>query len=371
MTIIPSPASLLLSLFPSLGLRIERASDTILAALATLHLAALALLALALLTLASPALAQEEAIACGGINLIDEMQRSDPAALDMLRAEASAIANNQGLLWKIERDDAAPSWLYGTMHVADPRVLDLKPSAALALDAAATIVIETAEILDPVQSQAAMLMNPELTMFTDGTSLADLMSPEEYAMVEEALDAIGLPIGAVSRMKPWMIGALVALPECEMARKASGESFLDKEIAESAAAQGKSVLGLETIEEQLTAMAGLPMDFHIRGLVETIALGDLIDDITATMTDLYVAGDIGMILPLIRAVSPPGDGMDASYADFEERIILSRNRLMARRAAPIIDEGNAFIAVGALHLPGDEGLVELLRADGYRVTRAD
>lgn len=338
------------------------------AVLGAVHLLLALSFVLVLLMTANRAFAQE---ACGGQNLIEAMRESDPDRLAELEAEAADTPNGEGLLWRIESGDGAPSWLYGTMHVSDPRVLEMSQAASEAFDDADTVAIETDEIVDPETAQAAILMRPELTMFTDGTTLQSLMSAEDYALVEEALKERGLPVAAVSRMKPWMIAGLVALPDCEMARKSSGEAFLDRRIAERAIEKGKELEGLETVEEQLSAMAALPMEFHIEGLVETLSLGPLLDDIMATMTDLYVDGRIGMIMPMIRQAAPPGSGIDAEgYAAFEQRIVLDRNRLMAKRAAPLLAEGDVFIAVGALHLPGEEGLIELFREQGYTVTRA-
>ncbi len=63
------------------------------------------------------------------------------------------------------------------------------------------------------------------------------------------------------------------------------------------------------------------------------------------------------------------DGLsEADYELFLKYLISDRNHIMAERAVPIIDKGNAFIAVGALHLPGKDGIIELLRTKGYRVT---
>lgn len=321
------------------------------------------------LAFAGPAAADDH---CGGANLIRKLADEDPAALEAIREQAGSTPNGKGLLWKIETDASADSYLYGTMHVADERVTRLSPAAEAAFANAGTVVIETDEIVDPAKAQAAFLMRPELTMFTDGTTLESLMSDDEYALVREKLRERGLPIAAVSRMKPWMIAGLVSLPACELERKAQGEPFLDKLLAERALATGKELKGLETVAEQLEAMASLPLQFHVRGLIETLSLGPLLADVMATMTDLYVAGETGMILPMIRAATPESaDGSATDYADFEERIIIERNRLMAKRAGPILEEGGAFIAVGALHLPGEEGLIELFREAGYRVTAAE
>ena len=122
--------------------------------------------------------------------------------------------------------------------------------------------------------------------------------------------------------------------------------------------------------EQLRAMASLPMEFHMKGLVETLKLGDRIDDVIETMIVLYEREDTGMFWPLLRAVLPSAGEDEAGYAAFEETMISSRNRVMAENAGPILAKGNAFVAVGALHLPGPEGLIELFRKAGYTVTAA-
>jgi uncharacterized protein YbaP (TraB family) len=128
------------------------------------------------------------------------------------------------------------------------------------------------------------------------------------------------------------------------------------------------VEGLETAADQLRAMASLPLAFHMQGLVDTLKLGDKMNDINETMISLYLRGEIGMIWPLFRAVLPDEADDPAGYAAFEEAMVTSRNKVMATNAAPILAGGNVFIAVGALHLPGPEGLVELLRKAGYTVT---
>jgi uncharacterized protein YbaP (TraB family) len=342
--------------------------------LALIHMAVLASLVMVLWSIGARAQesAPQEPAACGGDNLLERMRASGDPRLEEIETAADEVPNGSGKFWRIAMDGRADSYLYGTMHVSDPRVIALQPEVADALGEVGTVVIETDELVRPEGAQAAIFANPELTMFTDGTTLKTLLEPEDYALVEAELETIGVPIVAVQRMKPWMIASLVALPDCEMERKSDGAAFLDKQIAEDALAAGKVLKGLETIEEQLSAMASLPLEFHVQGLIETISLGPLLDDVMTTMTDLYLEGEIGTIMPMIRGAAPPSDPAVANgYADFEERIVLARNRTMAERALPILEEGGAFIAVGALHLPGEEGLVELLRAEGYTVTRGD
>jgi uncharacterized protein YbaP (TraB family) len=345
-----------------------RFPNLVFAVAVSLPFALLILLALGLVWGTGQARAEDDA-SCTGVSLVEQLARTDPEKLAAARADAAAVPNGSGLLWKVEKPGVSPSFLFGTMHVTDPRVTEMPEAARAAFDQAGTVVIETIEILDPAKAQAALLTRPELTMFTDGTTLTSLLNEEETEIISAELSRRGIPIALVSRMKPWMIAGLVALPACEMARKAEGVEFLDIKIATTARDQGKQLLGLESIGEQMEAMADLPIEFHIRGLVETIKLADLMPDIMATMTDLYLEGQIAQIMPVVLAAGPEELEDDASgYAAFEERIVRMRNHVMAGRAAPILDAGNAFVAVGALHLPGKEGLVALLQDAGYTVT---
>ncbi|MEP7452563.1 TraB/GumN family protein [Phyllobacterium sp. SB3] len=312
--------------------------------------------------------ARAEDVSCGGNNLIEELAKSDPAKLETLRKEAAATPNGHGLLWKIEKSGVKPSWLYGTMHLTDPRVLKLSDTAQAAYKTADTIVIETDEILDPKGIMKVMAESPELMMFTDGTTLEKVIPADKLDGVKAALSERGIPLSSVNKMQPWMLTSMLALPACEMARKKQGAAFLDIKLAQEAKDNGKQIAGLETIRDQLGAMASLPAKFHIDGVIEMLALGPQMTDLFETMTVLYTQGDVGMIFPLMRSVSPDGTANGQNYAEFEEKMVNARNRTMAERAEPIIAKGNAFIAVGALHLPGEQGLVSLLKKQNYTVT---
>ncbi|MEI2299235.1 TraB/GumN family protein [Ensifer sp. MJa1] len=346
-----------------------KAADGALWLIALLHVVLAACLITALLFVSDAGATEVEA--CGGENVLTALGKSDPAKLASLEAEAAAVPNGKGIFWKVEKDGIAPSWLLGTMHVTDPRVLALPAEAPAAFAAASTVIVESDEIIDEKKSAAAILMRPDLTMFPDNKTIADFLTPEDQKRLESGLKQRGIPLTLVARMKPWMIASFVALPACEISRKAAGASFLDKKLAEDAVNQGKTLKGLESLIEQLSAMDSLPTEMHLQALIETLALGKAIDDVLATTTDLYLAGDTGMIMPMMKSVSETASSQDFGYADFEQRIIIDRNKTMATRAEPILKDGGAFMAVGALHLPGKEGLVELLRAKGFTVTRAD
>lgn len=332
---------------------------------ALLHLLFLASF-LALVVIA-PAAAQA---VCGGKDLFAELQQNDPAKLLELEEKAARTANGEGILWKIEKDGRSLSWLFGTIHMTDPRVTSLDAGAQDAFDSANRLVIETTDVLDEAKLLGELAKRPDLMMFTDGSTLMDSVSSEDAAILADGLRDRGIPIGSVAKMKPWMLLAAVAMPPCEQARKAAGEKILDARLASDAAAAGKHVSGLETAIEQMEAMASLPMDFHIRGLIDTLKLGARSDDVVETMIVLYKAGRTGMYWPLFEATLGDGGALGEGYAAFEQTIITNRNQTMVDRAEPLLAEGGVFMAVGALHLPGEKGIVELLRAKGYRVAQA-
>lgn len=342
----------------------DRAADASLALIAAFNLLFFA--SFVLITLMVTGKAHAAAPVCTGTDIVEQLETSDPELLAEIRAEAARTRNGKGLLWKVERDGADPSWLFGTMHLTDPRVLDMPAAARSALDGSDTVVIETTDVLDPAAASQALLKRPDLMMFTDGTTLSSRLEPDDEKILKSGLTDRGIPLESVDRMKPWMLAALVALPACELARKNGGAAFLDIKLAKDAEAQGKTLAGLETMTDQLSAMASLPIEMHMAGLVGTLQMADRIDDVTETMITLYINGEIGMIWPLFHKVMPGSEEYD--YASFEETMVTARNRTMAERAVPMLDAGNAFIAVGALHLPGEEGLVELLRKAGYKVT---
>ena len=355
---------------PSLGKQansstVDQHCDRLIAAFSFLTGTLIALFFAFALLAAKPAFAAE---ACGGTNLLAEI--SDAALLQKIDDEASDIPNGKGLLWRISKSGIPDSFLFGTMHVTDPRVLNLPANAEAAFNQATTIVIETTDVLDPAKASAAILKRPDLMMFTDGSNLEQLIPAQDVAMVNTELTKRGMPLGAVKMMKPWMLAAMLATPACETARKGKGIEILDINLATRAKTAGKPVEGLETMEEQIGAMASLPMKDHIKGLVETLRMSDISDDIFETMIALYAAGDTARIMPALKAALEAKVGNDESadleaQAAFEEKMITNRNTIMANRLPEKLAKGGAFVAIGALHLPGQLGVVEQLRQAGY------
>jgi uncharacterized protein len=321
-----------------------------------------------LMLLAASSQARAEDIVCVGQNL---MKTLDPTVIAEIDSQAAKTINGENRLWKIEKSGVKPSWLFGTMHATDGRVVALSAAAKSAYDGADIIVLETTEVLDQAKAATALLARPDLMMFTDATTLTSLVDPKDLPKLEKGLSERGMPLATINKMKPWMISSMLAMPACETKRLQGGAQLLDVKLGKDAQAAGKQVGGLETIIEQFDAMASLPMKMHIEGLVEAASMLDLTTDVRETMIDLYVQGQIGKIMPLVKNIAPAGVSTSGSSGEFEEAMIFSRNITMAKRAEAFLAKGNAFIAVGAMHLPSEKGLVEKFRNAGYTVTAAE
>ncbi len=308
----------------------------------------------------------QTAESCVGDNLLEWLKVEDPSLHDQVLTEAAAVINSRAIFWKLEKDGEKPSWLYGTMHMADPDISTIPADAKEAILASETLIIESVEALDQQAMMKAMSSLAHLTLLKTGT-LRDLVEDDLEDELAVEVEKRGIPMQLADRMQPWLIATTVALPVCEMQRKQNGEKVLDNALAEFAVEHGKDLRGLETVSEQLTAMASLPVDYHVSALEETLASGSLALDMIETMKGLYKRGEMGYVFPLMKAVMPKA-GSSTGTAKFQEALIDKRNQTMLDRSLPMIEEGPVFIAVGALHLPGEAGLVKLFRDAGYTVT---
>lgn len=293
--------------------------------------------------------------------------------LPALESQAAAEPNGEGRFYRIEREGTAPSFLFGTMHLTDPRLLQLPPEADRALAGANALVIETTDILDPAIAGRALLLRPDLITLPAGRKLSDLVPEADLSRVEAALDRRAMPPSSVETLQPWFLATALVLTPCESERLAGGANVLDLDLAARAKAAGKPVEGLETAAEQMEALASLPLEAQADNLVATVDTLDRLPTVLETMIDLYLQGRIALIGPVIEAMAP--GGTDEAKAlevtrGFEERVITARNRVMAERLQPLLARGGRFVAVGALHLPGREGVVEALRRAGWQVTPA-
>jgi len=351
---------------------IDRSFSRLVWALATAKMVIFTIFALTLVqTSASLAKNTDEntPIVCSGKNLLIDLAKTDPDAMAEITKAASKVSNGASRFWKVEKPGLEPSWLLGTMHFADPRVTALPAVMESAFSAAQTVVIENTTVLDPAAMQKAMAELRTMMFFTDGSTLEKYYNKETLKLLETRMAGRNLPYFLAKRMQPWVVATAIAIPMCEVERKHRNQKVLDQVLGLRAQDEGKNLVGLESVREQIGAMASLPLDFHLKSLEETIKLGPKLDDMMATMLELYLQGDVGKFMPLMKYLSKDTTSSEG-YAEFQEVMITKRNITMADRAAPQLEKGGVFMAVGALHLPGELGVVQLLKDAGYKVTPA-
>lgn len=273
---------------------------------------------------------------------------------DAASKAAATEAHGAGMFWKVTGPGGSTSYLLGTIHSEDARVLALSPAVNQALDAAGGLVMEM------VPDAAALATAAAAMLYLDGRSLQQTIGEALFQRAAGALAPYGMPAVAVDRMKPWAVMAVLSTPKPE-----TGE-FLDMVLYRRAVARGVPVHGLETAREQVAVFDGISEADQVLLLEQTLEDLANIPGLLEEITSAYVRDDLGKVAGLAEAAM----GGDASPAagKLMRRLNDERNLRMAQRLQPYLADGNVFVAVGALHLAGEEGLIRLLRDGGYRLT---
>lgn len=260
------------------------------------------------------------------------------------------------LFWEISGNGLKNhSYLYGTMHTQDERAFQFKEGVMDAFNQAEIYAMELN--MDSV-NQGALLSK----LIMDSTySLKTLLTTDEYAVVSNFFkDSLGQPLFMFEKMQPLFTAQMVTLRDLE----AQQTDALDIYFFKEAKKQKKQTIGLEKTMEQIDAFSAIPYELQAKGLVDAVTdygkEGELDMDV---MMKYYVEGNLDKLLEMTTK-----DEEDEELSKiFNDIFLVKRNYNMADRAEPYIKEGSTFIAVGAAHLPGEEGVIELLRKKGYKV----
>jgi len=318
-----------------------------------------------------PEAAEDAAVRCRGNDMLAEMQTKSPDLYKKVMDESGKLSNTEAVLWKIEKPGVAPSYLLGTMHLSDPRISDLSAKAKVAIAQSKSVALEVADLSDKAVADA-MTKAANIMVYTDGkTTLNGQLSDDEYKKVQQVVTKSGMPGELASLIKPWLVSMLLATSDCERKQVASGAVVLDLKVAAEAKKNGIAVGGLETIEDQLTALAAVPDDQQVAMLKVGLKYTDRADDMMETLVQMYVKRQIGAAMPFQVALAAESGTPESAFDGFKKTLLVDRNVKMRDAAAPMLEKGNAFIAVGGLHLPGPTGLVALLRERGYIVTAVE
>jgi uncharacterized protein len=258
----------------------------------------------------------------------------------------------QSLLWKVSGPGLQqPSYLFGTIHAICNEDIHISAAMHQALEESQRLVLEV-NITDPAELQQfqAGMQKPS------SQTLSSSLSPQEYRQLARFYqDSLRIPLDQLQHMKPFFIGSLL-YPKLLGCPVMSYEVQLSQLMGQ----QIKPVLGLESAQDQLRVLDAIPYQEQTRLLLEAVQDFQKLKDGYWNMVVSYKNADLQSLYHIVREVS-------MGMKNYEKLLLTDRNRRWMPNIETLVRQQPSFIAVGAAHLPGEEGLINLLRRRGYTV----
>lgn len=262
-------------------------------------------------------------------------------------------AQNKSLLWKISGNGLPQeSYLFGTIHIIPAKDYFLPKGTDSLLAISKRLVLEM-DISDPslqVKLMKAMLLD-------SGKTLADLYTAKEYAYLTKQLDKkFGIPVAALAGIKP------ILVQQSLMMKAMAGDDYksYEKEFMAKAKENNIPLVGLETLEDQLSALDAMPLEEQADGLLKAVKNPGEAEKSLAGLIKKYRTQDVDLLYASIS-------GKKAELKKYEQDLLINRNKNWIPKIAEMARQERIFIAVGAAHLGGDTGVINLLRQAGFTV----
>ena len=257
------------------------------------------------------------------------------------------------LLWQISGNGLAnPSYLFGTMHLlcADDARLSVNLKKAIKETDRIYFEIDMDDMSQMMSALKHVRMN-------DNTKLSDLLSKEEYDRVKLFFEKNGsmLPFSMMERFKPYMLTSLIG----ERSMGCEQTNGMEMSIMQEAKKYDKEILGLETAEFQAGLFDSIPYEKQAKELLNYIDSIHHFKNNTSDLAKVYREQNLEKMQQLTASESGIGEYLDL--------LVYDRNRRWVEQLSTILAKNSTLIAVGAGHLPGEEGMINLLRKAGYTV----
>jgi uncharacterized protein YbaP (TraB family) len=278
------------------------------------------------------------------------------ASLTVLAQEKNKNQFNT-LLWQISGNGLQrPSYLFGTIHLICSGDAVLSDSLKNAIQSSDAVYFEV-----DMDNLFEMLGVVRKMKMRDDTTLADLLDKEDYERVKKYFENKGtlLPFSILETYKPLLAASMLmgTGTECE------SPEAMEEVIMKEAKSHSKSVKGLETMNYQMSIFDTIPYRMQAMQLVKYV------DDAGKGQTDnkeydkliqAYKDQDLSILEELTKST-------DMGIANFTDILLYNRNQNWVEKLKTILPDRSVVIAVGAGHLPGDKGVINLLRKAGYTV----
>jgi uncharacterized protein YbaP (TraB family) len=277
--------------------------------------------------------------------------------LARLAGSGQASAQEKSFLWKV-RSEKNSIYILGSIHFLKKESYPLKKSIEQAFDAVSKLVLEID--LQSATPEKTRQLTLEKGLFRDGTTLQQNVDKETYDLTERRARELGIDLRAMSPLKPWLV--VLTLTTMKLQKLGFDPNYgVDRYLAERAKRSGKSTGGLESLEFQIGLLDGLSRRDQEMMLRETLKELDQLDKGVEQLVQSWMKGEVGSVEEWLLA------GM-REYPEVYAKVIVERNRRWLPQIEKMIAQGeNAMVIVGAAHLVGREGVIELLKQLGYTV----
>lgn len=274
------------------------------------------------------------------------------------KSESSDLAKS--LLWKIDGNGLQQhSYLYGTIHMIPADDYFLPEGTLSAIDESKKMVFEID--MNEMSDMGSIMGLMTQAFMKDGKSLSDLLDDEDYALVEAHFKKLGMPLMMLERIKPAFLSVFAMDMDPNGMQNGSIKSY-EMEFFKMANETSKPVAGLETLEFQMSIFDSIPYPDQAKMLVDAIKSGDSGNDQFKDMVRMYKTQDVQAMVDMIEADE------NLSAGDNNDLLLVKRNKNWIPIMADMMAKETTFFAVGAGHLAGNQGVIQLLRNKGYTLT---
>ena len=267
-------------------------------------------------------------------------------------AKPATFSLENTLLWEISGNNlSTPSFLFGTMHILCEDDAKMSDSLRYAVESTKQVFFE----IDMDNMMETMGALRYLNM-NNNTKLSDLLTEDEYKKVKAYFtkNKTMLPLGSVERMKPYFVSALISESKFPCAAKGGMEQVIMKEAKKDQ----KPINGLETIKFQASVFDSIPYQRQAKDLVKMIDSVDAnADSSDSKLLDVYRSQDLNKMQEMTAG--------EPSMADYIDLLLYNRNANWVKQMPIIMKDKPSLFAVGAGHLGGEKGVINLLRKAGY------
>ncbi len=270
--------------------------------------------------------------------------------------QAAAAAPSRPFLWTVTSPTATVH-LLGSIHVATPDIYPLDPRIEAAFQESGTLVLELP--LDPATQVQTVARMAEAGTYPSGDSLDLHLDRALLEALQQRLGKSGIPFSTVRSLRPWFVALMLTLGEM---RRLGFRQELGVDLHLATRAQGqKRILGLETVDEQVAAFAGMSDTLQEQVLKESLERLDEVGEQLRRALALWRAGDAEGMSALLMGP------MRGEFPEMYQRLVAERNRRMTAQIEGYLrGSGLTFVVVGSGHLGGPDGILPLLRARGYQ-----